>query len=122
MAQMSSTSLSRHPQTPTSAAYIFQYLYLLWAPLWFIAYLETTYELFPAPTPVTGAGLAARVAALVLAALLPLPNWVGAALAARFRRRGDGPAATVALLWNVLVGVLILGGLLVFGGIGLAPA
>jgi putative exporter of polyketide antibiotics len=119
--QMPSPSIHRNPQQPTSFACALLCLYLLWAPVWFVAYLETVYGLFPSPSPVTGAGLAGRLAALVLAAMLPLPSWLGASLAAHSRRRGGGRAATASLRWNMVVGVLIVSALLGFTSIGLGP-
>jgi hypothetical protein len=114
--QVSSRAIPRRRRQPASSAYAFQYLYPLWIPVWFVAQLETASAIRPSPSPVTGAGVAGMAAALVLAALLPLPSWLGAGVAARSARRGDGPAATMALRWNVLVGVLLLGVLWVFGG------
>jgi hypothetical protein len=48
-----------------------------------------------------------RGCSLTYAAVVALPNWLGAWLAMRARRGGAGLAATVALWQNLIVGLAI---------------
>lgn len=88
-------------------AYLVQLAYLPWLMVMFAAGYAV-YALFGVE-PGLGVdlfdqGLLGRLANIAFYAALALPNWIGAALAARSRSVGGGRPATIALWQNLLVG------------------
>ena len=103
------------PQPPTNpgrsmtaAAYWVQLLYVPWLVAMFVlAYgvmgiLDVTESV-----AWTSQGTLGWALTMAYAVVVALPNWLGAWLAVRARRGGAGPAATVALWQNLIVGLAI---------------
>jgi hypothetical protein len=92
----------------TAAAYWAQLLYVPWLVVMFVlAYAVIGILGVGESVAWTSQGLLGWVFTLVYAAVVAFPNWLGAGLALRARKSGAGPAATVALWQNLIVGITI---------------
>ena len=103
------------PQPPTNpgrsmtaAAYWVQLLYVPWLVAMFVlAYGVMGLLGVSESVEWTSQGALGWALTMAYAVVVALPNWFGAWLAVRARRSGAGPAATVALWQNLIVGLAI---------------
>lgn len=110
--QQSGRVASVAPRNPgrgtTGAAYWVQLLYVPWLVVMFVlAYAIIGILGVGESASWTSQGALGWVLTVAYAAVVASPNWLGAALAVRARRSGAGPAATVALWQNLIVGMAI---------------
>jgi hypothetical protein len=105
--------VARQPAKPPgrsmiAAAYWAQFLYLPWLVVMFVfAYVVIGILGVGESVAWTSQGVLGWVLTLVYAAVVAFPNWLGAWFANRARNTGAGPAATVALWQNLIVGATI---------------
>jgi hypothetical protein len=119
---MSSPTVPQSPQQPrsmapapknpvgtsTAAAYWVQLLYVPWLVVMFVlAYVFIGLLGVDESVEWTSQGVLGWALTLVYAMVVAFPNWLGTWLAARARRGGAGPAATVAMWQNLIVGLAI---------------
>jgi hypothetical protein len=92
----------------TARAYWVQLLYVPWLVVMIFLLLAIIRMLgIGESDPWTGEGVLGWVLALVYAAVVAFPNWLGAWLAIRARTNGAGPGATVTLWQNLIVGTIV---------------